>query len=726
MQFRSLRARLTFYTLVICTVVFCSAWYLFYTYSATREKEMAMENTISQLQNALHHADQHLERLEVAAQLFATDIEDLQNDRQRQNVYMDEFLYYDSLIKGAGLYYEPTYEKHRGAYSYYYAFKSDADSITRTSWHSTEYDFDYTVEHWYSEALKHNRSLWSEPYHEEDGNRIITTYSVPIHDNEGKVFAVMLIDIGLRHFTHIVDRVKLRDDSRLFMLSREGQVLTYHQMSPQVNYDLVDYVKKRDNVDLQPVVDDMLKGNSGAMVVDGNKKYIAFYTSLPEKGWSLCNLCSYDDIMKPVEQMIWGVLAISIVGIAVLLLCIRILFRHQMRPVDTMESDLRLARELQMKLLPDAAPTFADHKDLDLYATLTPAHEVGGDLYDYLVRDGRLYFIVGDVSGKGVPAAIFMSMTDIVFRSAARNFDSPAEIVGNINNALVDKNETMMFVTCFVGILDLNTGRLQYCNAGHTPPLIVKDNGEAEYIKLNTNLSAGIIRNFPFESQELMLAGDALIVYTDGVTEACNKRHELFGEVRLKETAETVAENVQGIVKRIVAGVQTFVNDAPPSDDLTMLCVRLDRQDTPAGQEPISASLTLTNKIVEIKKLTAFIDLLTDTGTIPASQTMKLHLALEEAVVNVINYAYPKGEEGDIALTAEYNPLTTEWRFTLVDHGTPFDPTAAPDTDPTLSLDERPIGGLGIFLIKQLMDSVDYAYEHGENRLVMKKRFTQL
>ena len=243
---------------------------------------------------------------------------------------------------------------------------------------------------------------------------------------------------------------------------------------------------------------------------------------------------------------------------------------------ERIESDLRIARDIQMSMVPS---TFPDRPDLDLYASMTPAKEVGGDLYGYVLNDDRLYFALGDVSGKGVPASLFMAQATRLFRTLAAQGITPAKIATQMNDALSgEDNERGMFVTMFIGLLDLNTGHLDFCNAGHNPPVLIGD-GTTEFVEMIPNAPIGLWPGMEFEGEEIADITDRpLFVYTDGLNEAENCRQEQFSDERLLEILQTTPfESSEKTVEMLREQVERHRDGAEPNDDLTMLCVKVTR-----------------------------------------------------------------------------------------------------------------------------------------------------
>ena len=285
-------------------------------------------------------------------------------------------------------------------------------------------------------------------------------------------------------------------------------------------------------------------------------------------------------------------------------------------------------------------------------------------------------------------------------------------------------NESNMFVTLFIGVLDLLTGRLHYCNAGHDAPLLIGNTG-AGMLPVDSNLPAGVMPGWKFTNQETLVdPGTTIFLYTDGLTEAENIEHKQFEMSRIKDLAlklqqeQTFAPN--DIIDKMTESVHAFVGEADQSDDLTMLAIRYTKHHEDLVYQ---RSLTLINDLKRVPRLNTFIDEACEANGFDMATTMQINLAIEEAVVNVMNYAYPAGTKGDITIEAKANK--TEMFFIISDTGTPFDPTAKAEVDITLSAEDRSIGGLGIHLIRQIMDNINYERVDGHNILTLMKKLNK-
>jgi sigma-B regulation protein RsbU (phosphoserine phosphatase) len=314
-----------------------------------------------------------------------------------------------------------------------------------------------------------------------------------------------------------------------------------------------------------------------------------------------------------------------------------------------------------------------------------------------------------------------MAVAHALFRSIAQKEDNPSHIMNALNTSGCQNNKTNIFTTMFIGVLDLPTGHLRYCNAGHEIPLIIKkEDGNCTISKLDVvpNLPIGLFDDFKYVMQkEAISHGTTLFLYTDGLTEARNLQHEQFGMNRLEELLTRLNTNdPQQLINGVKEAVEQFTEGAEQSDDLTILTFRY----APKEEEYLFTDhLTLQNDVREVAQLNSFVKGAMEQLGIEKPFARKLQLAVEEAVVNVIDYAYPAGKVGniDVKVTSNGHQL----RFIITDEGIAFNPTEASQVDTTLSAEERPVGGLGILLVRELMDSVNYERVNGKNILTLCK-----
>ena len=588
------------------------------------------------------------------------------------------------------------------------------DSLVLTSLATPEYN--YPAQEWFRKPLELKDEYWSEPYVDTGGGEILmTTFSRPIENREGRTSAVLTADISLEWLTEVVGNIQVYPHASSLLISRSGRFMVSKDKELVMQKTVIEVVDEmRDNKGFQELNRAMLAGESGSttLAYKGKKSHV-YYAPVERTGWSMCIVIPEDDIYGEIRRTGLVVKIFQLLGLAMLILILRSFFRNQAKYAELderrerLQGELRIASSIQMSMVPKAFP---ERRDLDMAAAIVPAKQVGGDLYDFFIRDEKLFFCIGDVSGKGIPASLVMAVTRTSFRNVGYREDSPGRIVTMMNDSLSAMNDNDMFVTFFCGVLNLENGHLHYCNAGHNPPLTLTN--AIRFLPVEPNLPLGIMSGYPYVEQEMAFQyDDALFLYTDGLTEAENIRHEQFGEERMEEALHvkrTSADQLENIKERVAA----FVGSAPQSDDLTMLFIHY---------LPAAHHLTLHNDIQQIELLPSFIDdIATDVPMAPDFKS-SLNLALEEAVTNVIQYAYPEDTDGTVDIEAfiEDGRLI----FVITDLGKPFDPTAKAEVDIHAALDQRPIGGLGIHLVRTIMDTVSYERRGEKNILTLTKKF---
>ena len=613
----------------------------------------------------------------------------------------------------------PGYLRRRPLYAPY-VFKGK-DTLEFKTLATTEYD--YPSKEWFIKPIETGQGYWSEPYIDHGGGDILmVTYSMPLKDKDGRVAAVITADISLDWLTELVGNIKVYPNAFSMVVSHEGRILVCPAESLVMKSTIHEVVRTMDDtIALSALNRAMLAGESGSLrVKEKGVSSEVFFSPVERTGWSLSIVIPDNEIYSGIKRIGLMVTVLQIVGLLLIVLLLYLVITNMLRnqklssQKERIEGELKIASDIQMSMVPKIFPPFPERKDIDMSATIVPAKEVGGDLYDFYIRDEKLFFCVGDVSGKGIPASLVMAVTRSLFRTLSAHEASPQRILTSMNNSMSETNESNMFVTFFCGVLDMKTGHMRYCNAGHNAPVMLTDH--ISFLPVEPNLPLGVMPGAHFREQEIDFKyDDAIFLYTDGLTEAENAQHELFGEERMKaalhgrRSADEHMENM----KAKVAG---FVGDAPQSDDLTLLFIHYLNEKAPERRE---RHLILHNDIQQIPQLAEFIEKISEEKHLEQSLAMSLNLALEEAVTNVILYAYPEGSDGLVDVEALVRDKELE--FIISDSGTPFDPTAAPEADITLGVDERKIGGLGIFLVRNIMDSVSYERKDGKNILSMHK-----
>lgn len=383
-------------------------------------------------------------------------------------------------------------------------------------------------------------------------------------------------------------------------------------------------------------------------------------------------------------------------------------------------AELTLASDIQAHMLPCIFPAFPDYDEFDIYATMTPAKEVGGDFYDFFMTDEKhLAFVMADVSGKGVPAALFMVIAKTLIKNYAQMGQEPGQVFTTVNRLLCDGNDAGLFVTAWIGILDLESGLLKYANAGHNPPLIKKAGGQFEYLRSRPGFVLAGMDTTRYRQSEMVLnPGDRIFLYTDGVTEATDSSQQLYGEDRLESLLNRCqADTAEEMLADLKNDIDSFVCEAPQFDDITMLM--LDFKKRKAGEGMTERLFPADDSA--LNDVLAFAEEELEKAECPPKAMMQLTVAIEEVFVNVAHYAYPD-EEGQVSFGIAFDSESRSITFRIADKGIAFNPLEKPDPDITLSAEEREIGGLGIFICKKTMDEIGYARENGENILTMTKK----
>ena len=385
---------------------------------------------------------------------------------------------------------------------------------------------------------------------------------------------------------------------------------------------------------------------------------------------------------------------------------------------ERLENELEIAQTIQNAMLPKVFPPFADRPDLNIFGMVKPAKEIGGDLYDFYVRHDRLFFCVGDVSGKGVPASLVMATVRSLFRSTTAHEEAPEKIAEDINNTLSEQNDQNMFVTLFFGVLDLKTGRLDYCNAGHNPPIL---NGLP--VSTDPDIPIGYDAEYAYRQHSAMFAtGSRMTLYTDGITEARDAEGKFMGVERLRQAiGECRGDSMERMVECIMKTVEGFTAGCDARDDITLMCIAND-------VERQSPTIRISNKEEELRRVKTLLREYCGLAGMNRKQTEHMVLAVEEAVSNVINYAYPDGTAGeiDVDFNVDESQMTegADSIFTIVikDSGKPFDPLSDNTVGAEQAVTSRQVGGLGIMLYQKLMDTVEYERTpDGYNVLTMTK-----
>ena len=775
---RKLSIKVSLWVVFFAAIIFNVALgFLFYqAREAVREEAISKATQI--LKNTSIRVESILNRVEVASNMTMWLVQRHPDRADSMFVYSRGMLLNNPDFYNCSIAFEPYYFKDKGRYFSAYT-KFNGDSIRTIQGGNDNYQYFYMD--WYLMAKLLDKPSWTEPYTDIDvatnTSEMVTSYCQPLKNHQGEVIGVINTSLSLNWLSHTISVVKPFPNSYSIMIGRGGTYFVHPDSTKITRQTIFTQTLEHPDAALTALGHAMQRGEEGLkqMNIDGKDCYV-FYKPLGQTGCSMAIVCPESDIFHGFDRLRNSVRAIVFVGLFLMLFFFIRVITSELQPLrrlaeeaetiasgqfdtqlpelqrideigqlsqsfgnmqqslvkyieelkDTtiqkasIERDLSIASDIQMGMLPEKFPTKEDRDDVQLYASLTPAKAVGGDLFDFYFRDEKLFFCIGDVSGKGVPASLFMAVTRSIFRTVSVHESMPDRIVTVMNRTIADMNKTNMFVTLFVGVLDLPTGRLHYCNAGHDAPLLVGA-GVGE-LPCDANIPVGFMPRWKYTLQEAhIFTGTTIFLFTDGLTEAEDINHAQFQMERVHEVAgQALAQQMQEpkeLIGSMTEAVHQFVGDAEQSDDLTMMAIQYIKQQ---HDVKLRKSIVLPNDVKEVSKLTAFVEEVCEAMGFDGALTAQLTLAIEEAVVNVMKYAYPPQKRGDVTIEAQSNDLRL--KFTIIDSGMPFDPTVRAEVDTTLSAKDRPIGGLGIHLVRKIMDSINYERVDSLNVLTLRKK----
>ena len=577
-------------------------------------------------------------------------------------------------------YYYPEEGKWFGLTSY-----RTKDSIISRPFGNAEHD--YFEREWYKGAVQSTEGYWSTPYRDDDFDEPIYTYSKVMRDEEGKLICVIGIDFSLNWIHNLLEHFKPFEEAVFMLYGSNGTLLAMSNGAPANGFGNSWIITSKT---LQPI-------------------NIKMVTAVPKR--------------HIIQSLRLGTLlpfGVFVLGIFVVGLLIRRMTRDERENArletekEVLSHELQIAHDIQMGILKDTneKQKAQGNGDIELQTLLVPMREVGGDLFDYHREGDELWFIIGDVSGKGVPAAIFMSAAVNLFRAAGVRATSPKEIMEEMNAILSENNPSLTFVTAFIGCLHIPTGELLFCNAGHCAPLIKHklsavnqhsavsiQPSEVRCLQIEPNIPLGYDGRYCFVEQGCMLGeGDTLVLYTDGVTEARNERREMLG---LKRWSDIVAKN-----EDLPNAIKHFIGQADPTDDITLMTIC---KKSPVLPMTINVPCREDQWPVLRNAIHSF-------GLcigMERKALKKYEVAAEEAIVNILHYS--QANDIEIVLSSQDSAFTIQ----LMDDGLPFDPTEHTPNNKTI--DERQIGGMGIHLIRQIVDEMHYERKKEKNILRMVK-----
>ena len=545
-------------------------------------------------------------------------------------------------VYGSTIAYEPyAHDPDKHYFAPYYYKKNGRLTLTDLS---TE-NYRYHEKDWYTVPKATNRPAWSEPYYDEGGGNIfMATYSLPFYktvDGNRTLQGIVTADISLDWLVRIISSATTYKSGYSFMISKNGSFVSHPDESLIKVENIFTIADALDEPRLREIGENMIRGETGFVPHVSfhlNRPSWLYYAPLPTTGWSMGTVVLEDELFAGLHELNRQVILIAVGGFAILLVVIFAIASRMIRPLETLasttteiargnldielpqvsshdevgdlsrafeemrvslkeyisnlaetikakerlDSELKIAHNIQMNFLPKRFPPFPDKSEFQIYARLEPAKYVGGDLFDFfLLDDNKLFISIGDVADKGVPAALFMAMTKTLMKGVAEQEPGPAELLMRVNNEIARDNDTSMFVTLICGILNLDTGELIYSNAGHNPPVLIRNNQAPEWLDIPEGFILGPIMDTVYKNDRITLnPGDLLLLYTDGVNEAMNEKRVLYSDERLIDTVTgRKSDATEDLVHLVMESVENHSGAQEQSDDITILALRYDGRD---------------------------------------------------------------------------------------------------------------------------------------------------
>ena len=630
---RKLSVRVSLWVVMFAAVIFIAALGFLFYQSREAVRQEAISRATQILDKTSLRVEGILNRVEVATGMTEWLVQRHPDKADSMFVYSRGMLLNNPDFYNCSIAFEPYYFKDKGLYFSAYS-KHNGDSIRTIQGGSENYQ--YFFADWYLMPTLLGHACWTEPYTDYDAptntSEMVTSYCQAIKASDGGIIGVINTSLSLNWLSQTISAVKPYPNSYSIMIGRGGTYFVHPDSTKITRQTIFTQTLETPDTAMVSLGHAMQRGEEGMreMHINGEHCYV-FYKPLGKTGCSMAIVCPESDIFGGFDRLRRTVMAIVCVGLLLMLyFFIRIItrelspLRRLAREAETIasgqfdtqlpdfertdeigqlshsfgnmqqslvryieelkdttaqkasiESELNVANSIQMSMFPNVFP---DREGLDMYASMTPAKEVGGDLYGYLLKDDNLYFCLGDVSGKGVPASLFMAQVTRLFRTLANQQLSPSDICTHMNDALSgDENPTNMFVTLFVGMVDLTSGHLSFCNAGHNPPVIGGGEHHGDFLEMKPNFPIGVLPGLEFEGEEIeSIKGRALFIYTDGLNEAENREHEQFGDERLIDILRnTHFDSARQVIETLAAEVEKHRDGADPNDDLTMMCLRI-------------------------------------------------------------------------------------------------------------------------------------------------------
>ena len=683
-------------------------------------------------------------------------------DFQRDNFGMEltvEFLSNLPMAVGGGFWFEPyAYNKNslrEGVYTFY-------DKETGKIQMDNDFfmdDYDYHNKEWYREisgrVIKPYQVVWTKPYNDDTGKfSLMTTAGAGIFNDKGKLIAISTVDWEIDNVVKELIALKPTENSFVLLCApSEDYIISSTRTNSVIGAPLkslpwdisadsfkfqgVNYMRFGSYMDngwylsiqipVKEIFMEAEKRNSRFSIIIAASSVIMLFLA-----YYLIAIL----INKPIEQLIFGVKQLADGNLDTRINIsshdeLRMLAdtfnkmtgelkktieeaAHERAEKQKINTELSVASSIQTSMLPSVFPPFPERDEFDIYASMFPAREVGGDFYDFFFVDkDNLAMVIADVSGKGIPAALFMVIAKTLINDNSYG-NNPAAVFENVNRKLCENNEMGLFVTAIIGFYNIPTGRFVFVNAGHNPPLLLRGGKSYEFIKTEPCVLLAFMENIEYREEELYLKpGDVLYLYTDGITEAMSHDMELFGEQRLVDALNKNKDCYpQDLLQAIKRDVDNFADGAEQADDITMLALKIsENPDNPVKKMKLQAKVENLSRIID------FVNRELGNKNCSSDVQDMINVAVEEIFVNIANYAY-ESDAGDVTMSVS---VADKAVIKFEDTGKHYNPLECADPNLEADIFSREIGGLGIYLVKKLVDSIEYFRINDKNVLTITK-----
>ena len=632
---RKLSIKVSLWVVLFAAIIFVVALGFLFVQSRDAVRKEAINHATQILDKTSLRVEGILNRVEVATNMTTWLAQQHIDKPDSMFSYCRGMLQNNPDFYNCSIAFEPYYFKEWGRYFSAYA-KIDGDSIQAIQGGNDSYQYFYME--WYLMPMLLDKSCWTDPYMDFDTAKntsdMVTSYCQAIKDQHGNKVGVVNTSLSISWLSQTISATKPYPHSYSIMIGRGGTYFVHPDTTKITRQTIFTQTMETPDTAMVALGRAMQRGEEGMkhMIIGGEDCYV-FYKPLGKTGCSMAIVCPESDVFSSFNRLRRSVMSIVVIGLLVMLYLFIRIITHELTPLrrlaqgaetiasgqfdaelpelqrideigqlsnsfadmqqslvkyieelkDTtsqkasIERDLHIASNIQKGMLPVNFPNKADRDDVQIYASLTPAKDVGGDLFDFFFRDDKLFFCIGDVSGKGVPASLFMAVTRAVFRTVATYLTKPDEIVEVMNNTMVDMNSSLMFVTFFVGVLDLPTGHLHYCNAGHDAPLLLGT--DVSELHCESNIPVGVMSQWTFVLEETTICpGTTIFLFTDGLIEAMNAVRAQFQMDRINNVARhflsSKDQEPRQLIEQMTTSVREFVGEAEQSDDLTMMAIR--------------------------------------------------------------------------------------------------------------------------------------------------------